>query len=206
MSLFQFDREIALETGLLLCGTDEAGRGPLAGPVFAAAVILPENCSILGLNDSKKLTEKKRDLLFGEITQKALAYGVASATAGEIDEINILNAAMLAMRRAVAALAVSPGMILVDGNADPGFGLPTKPVIKGDGKSACVAAASILAKVSRDRYMRRLHETYPQYRFDKHKGYGTGLHYEALHTYGPCPEHRESFLKKWRASLSLAAR
>jgi len=185
---------------VILCGVDEAGRGPLAGPVYAAAVILPEGCEITGLDDSKKLTEKKREALFHEITGRAEDYAVASITAKEIDNVNILNAAMLAMRKAVEGLKSKPGLVLVDGNFNPGFGIPARLVIKGDAKSASIAAASVLAKVLRDRYMLALHEAYPQYCFDKHKGYGTKLHYGALEQYGPCPEHRESFLKKWRAS------
>lgn len=201
MTLFEYDKSIAAETFAVVCGTDEAGRGPLAGPVFAAAVILPPNCEIAGLNDSKKLTEKKREKLFDEITEKAAAYSIAMIDAKAIDEINILQASLLAMRNAVAGLAIIPGIVLVDGNADPEFELEaeTRPVIGGDAKSACIAAASILAKVSRDRYMLTLHEKYPQYGFEKHKGYGTKAHYEALNAFGACPEHRESFLKKWRA-------
>ena len=199
MSLFDFDSKIC--NGLAACGVDEAGRGPLAGPVYAAAVILTQGCVIKGLNDSKKLTGKKREALFLEITENAADYAIASVTAVEIDEINILNASMLAMRKAVGMLKSKPGIILVDGNSDPGFGSPAELIVKGDAKSACIAAASVLAKVSRDRHMLKLHEEYPGYRFDKHKGYGTKLHYEALCAHGPCPEHRESFLKKWRAAV-----
>lgn len=201
MTLFEYDKSIAGEPPAVICGTDEAGRGPLAGPVFAAAVILPPDCEIAGLNDSKKLTEKKREKLFDEITEKAAAYSVAMIDAKTIDGINILQASMLAMRNAVEGLDIIPDIVLVDGNADPGFGTvaETRLVVGGDAKSACIAAASILAKVSRDRYMLALHEKYPQYGFDKHKGYGTKAHYEALNAFGVCPEHRESFLKKWRA-------
>lgn len=200
MTLYEYDNAIAKETGLILCGVDEAGRGPLAGPVYAAAVVLPENCDIAGLNDSKKLTEKKREELFGEIIEKAVAYCVAAASVDEIEEINILKAAMLAMKRAVEGLSMKPGLVLVDGNADPGLGIEARLIVGGDAKSAHIAAASILAKVSRDRLMLDLDEQYPQYGFSKHKGYGTKLHYERLGEYGPCPAHRESFLRKWQAA------
>ncbi len=180
-----------------ICGVDEAGRGPLAGPVFAAAVILPKGLLIDGLNDSKKLTEKKRESLFGEITSQAIAYSIASASEREVDEINILQATFLAMRRAIAGLSVTPDLALIDGNRDTDFGVPSQTIIKGDSLSANIAAASILAKVSRDRLMREYAEQYPEYGFDVHKGYGTKRHYEALRTYGPCPIHRMTFLKKF---------
>lgn len=180
-----------------ICGVDEAGRGPLAGPVFAAAVILPKGLLIDGLNDSKKLTEKKRESLFGEITSQAIAYSIASASEREVDEINILQATFLAMRRAIAGLSVTPDLALIDGNRDTDFGVPSQTIVKGDSLSANIAAASILAKVSRDRLMREYAVQYPEYGFDVHKGYGTKRHYEALRTYGPCPIHRMSFLKKF---------
>ena len=182
----------------LICGVDEAGRGPLAGPVCAAAVILPPDLEIEGLNDSKKLTEKKRDALYDIITEKALAYGIAMATEQEIDEINILQATFLAMRRAVEQLSVRPSFVLVDGNREPDLGdLPLKTVVKGDSLSANIAAASILAKVTRDRYMVEMDASYPEYGFAVHKGYGTQKHYEALRQYDACPIHRRSFLKKF---------
>ena len=181
----------------VICGVDEAGRGPLAGPVYAAAVILPRGLVIEGLNDSKKLTEKKRAELCDVITAKAVAYGIASADEKEIDEINILQATFLAMRRAIAALPVRPDLALIDGNRDSDFGVPSETVVRGDGLSANIAAASILAKVTRDRVMERFAEEYPQYGFEIHKGYGTKRHYEALREFGPCPIHRQSFLKKF---------
>ncbi|NLU23799.1 MAG: ribonuclease HII [Clostridiales bacterium] len=184
----------------LLCGVDEAGAGPLAGPVYAAAVILPPYCEIEGLNDSKKLTEKKRELLFDEIIGKATAYAVATSSEAEIDEINILNARMLAMDRAIAALPLTPELALIDGNRSVGIHCPNVTVVGGDGKSASIAAASILAKVSRDRYVTEvLDKEYPQYQFARHKGYGTKLHYAMLDQFGPCPAHRKTFLKKWEA-------
>ena len=181
----------------MICGVDEAGRGPLAGPVYAAAVILPRGLHIDGLNDSKKLTEKKREALFDVITSEALAYGIGSADEKEIDEINILQATFLAMRRAIAQLAVRPDLALIDGNRESDFGVPAQTVIGGDGKSANIAAASILAKVTRDRVMLEYAREYPQYGFDVHKGYGTKRHYEALREFGPCPIHRQSFLRKF---------
>ncbi len=203
MTLFEFDNAIMAETGAgWLCGVDEAGRGPLAGSVYAAAVVLPPGCVIEGLDDSKKISEKKRERLYDDITDSATYWKVASASVEEIEEHNILKAAMLAMRRAVMDIAVSKvnGLALVDGNADPKPGFSCRTVISGDAKSACIAAASVLAKVSRDRYMLELDDLYPQYGFAAHKGYGTKLHYEMLDKYGPCPVHRESFLKKWRAA------
>lgn len=177
------------------CGVDEAGRGPLAGPVFAAAVILPREVVIDGVNDSKKLSEKKREALFAQITEQAADYAIASADEQEIAERNILGASMLAMRRAVEALSVPAQAALVDGNRDPSLSIPTTCVVKGDGKCACIAAASILAKVSRDRYMLELDAKYPQYGFAKHKGYPTPAHYEAILRYGPSPAHRLYFLR-----------
>ena len=180
-----------------ICGVDEAGRGPLAGPVYAAAVILPRGLVIEGLNDSKKLTEKRRETLYDVIVEQAVAYGIGSADEKEIDEINILQATFLAMRRAIARLSVRPDLALIDGNRDSDFGVPAETVIGGDGKSANIAAASILAKVTRDRVMLEYAAQYPQYGFDVHKGYGTKRHYEALREFGPCPIHRQSFLRKF---------
>ena len=194
--LWELENEIYAEGFSLICGVDEAGRGPLAGPVYAAAVILPRDAVIDGLNDSKKLTEKKRDALFDVITERALTYGIASASVEEIEEFNILNATFLAMNRAVAKLAPAPELALIDGNRNTGIAMPSRCIVKGDSRCADIAAASILAKVSRDRYMLNLAEKYPQYRFEQHKGYGTKLHYEALREYGPSPEHRPSFLRK----------
>ncbi len=179
----------------IICGVDEAGRGPLAGPVFAAAVILPEGCEIEGINDSKKLSEKKRDALFDIIKGKAIAICIASASEAEIDNINILQATFLAMKRAVEGLSVQPDIALVDGNQVPPLSTSVRTIIQGDGVSASIAAASILAKVSRDRYMLEIDRQYPQYEFSKHKGYGTKLHYEMLAQYGISPVHRKSFLK-----------
>ena len=181
----------------VICGVDEAGRGPLAGPVCAAAVILPKHLEIPGLTDSKKLSDKRRRELFPEIQRQALAYGIGFASEKEIDEINILQATFLAMERALAQLSITPELALIDGNREKDFGIPVKTVIKGDSLSANIAAASILAKVTRDRLMEQLDETYPQYGFAVHKGYGTKRHYEALREYGPCPIHRRSFLKKF---------
>lgn len=181
----------------IVCGIDEAGRGPLAGPVYAAAVVLPDDCVIEGLDDSKKLTEKKREALFPIIQEKALAFGIGIATAEEIDDINILNATFLAMKRAVEQMNLTPNLLLVDGNLKPKTGIcDEEPIVKGDAKSLSIAAASVLAKVSRDRYMVEMAETYPQYEFQKHKGYGTKLHYEKIAEFGISPIHRKSFLKK----------
>ncbi len=189
--------KLAIEKGFqVVCGIDEAGRGPLAGPVYAAAVILPLDLEIEGLNDSKKLTEKKREALFDIICEKAVSYSIGIATEEEIDEINILNATFLAMRRAVDGLSVKPDYALIDGNQHPGLSIQDETVVKGDGKSMSIAAASILAKVSRDRFMLELAEKYPEYCFEKHKGYGTKLHYEMIEKYGVAPIHRRSFLKK----------
>ncbi len=186
------------EKGLVaVCGVDEAGCGPLAGPVCAAAVILNPDDPIEGLNDSKKLSEKKREALFPEIQKRALAYGIAFASTAEIDEINILQARFLAMRRAVEQLAVKPDFALVDGNRDPGIPqVETLCIVKGDAQSASIAAASILAKVTRDRLMLELDAQYPQYQFAKHKGYPTALHQQLILQHGPCSEHRQTFLKK----------
>ena len=179
----------------IVCGIDEAGRGPLAGPVFAAAVILPDDLGDLGINDSKKLSEKKRDALFDTIKEKAIAWSVASASEQEIDEINILNATFLAMKRAVEGLSVRPDIALVDGNRKPKTGIEEVTLVKGDAKSISIAAASILAKVSRDRYLMELDEKYPEYQFSRHKGYPTKLHYEMIKEHGISPVHRLSFLK-----------
>ena len=182
-----------------VCGIDESGRGPLAGPVCAAAVILPPDCDIPGLNDSKKLSEKKREALFPVIQEKALAFGIGWATAEEIDRVNILQATFLAMARAVEALPAPADYALVDGNRMPPLPIPGETIVKGDATSASIAAASILAKVSRDRLLRRLDEEHPEYGFAKHKGYGTKAHYEAIRKYGLLPEHRRSFLKNLEA-------
>ena len=179
-----------------VCGVDEAGRGPLAGPVFAAAVILPPNLMIDGLNDSKKLSEKKREILYDKIKNLALSYAVSFATESEIDEINILNATFLAMKRAVEGLSLVPDVVLVDGNRSPNLKIPTQTLVKGDSLSASIAAASILAKVERDRLMKNLSQKYPEYAFEKHKGYGTKIHIDLIKKYGPCRIHRKSFLKK----------
>ena len=180
----------------IVCGIDEAGRGPLAGPVCAAAVILPPDWEPAGLDDSKKLSASKREALYKEITEKAVSWAVAFASEKEIDEVNILQATFLAMRRALSGLDRAPDFALVDGNRDPGLGIPTRCEVKGDGRFACIAAASVLAKVSRDRFMDEMDEAYPQYGFLRHKGYPTKAHYLALAQYGPCPIHRRSFLKK----------
>ena len=181
----------------VICGVDEAGRGPLAGPVYAAAVILPPNLEIPGLTDSKKLSDKKRRELFPVIQEQAVAYGIGSASEQEIDEINILQATFLAMRRALAQLTVTPDLVLIDGNRETDFGLPVKTVVKGDSLSANIAAASVLAKVSRDDWMLEMAKQYPQFGFEIHKGYPTREHYDALRAHGPCPIHRMSFLKKF---------
>lgn len=182
---------------IVLCGVDEAGRGPLAGPVYAAAVVLNLGSEIPGLDDSKKLTEKRREALFPVICREARRYAVATASPEEIDRLNILGATLLAMRRAVEALTAAPGLVLVDGNRLPELAVPARAVVKGDGLSASIAAASILAKVSRDRYMTGLEEEYPGYGFARHKGYPTKLHYQALDALGPSPVHRRTFLLKW---------
>ena len=194
--LYDTDRALREEGFVLFCGVDEAGRGPLAGPVCAAAVILPPELRIPGLNDSKKLSEAKREALYGVITCEALAYGIAFATVAEIEALNILGATFLAMNRAVARLTPEPALALVDGNQCKGIDFSCRTMIHGDSLSASIAAASILAKVTRDRVMRQLAEQYPQYGFDRHKGYGTAAHCAALREFGPCPEHREKFLCK----------
>lgn len=181
----------------VICGVDEAGRGPLAGPVCAAAVILPPYIEIPGLNDSKKLTDRRRRELFPEICEKALAYGIAFGSVEEIETVNILQATFLAMNRAVAQLGIKPEYALVDGNRDPKLGIPTETLVKGDSRSANIAAASILAKVTRDDLMLEAAKTYPGYGFEIHKGYGTKAHYAALTELGPCAIHRMSFLKKF---------
>ncbi len=180
----------------IICGVDEAGRGPLAGPVYAAAVVLKRGQTIEGINDSKKLSEKKRELLFDKIIAQCEDYSIGTASEKEIDEINILQATFLAMKRAVEGLSLRPDCALVDGNQVPPLNCDVETVIKGDSKSESIAAASILAKVSRDRYMLEMAEKYPQYGFEKHKGYGTKLHYEMIEKYGICEIHRKSFLKK----------
>lgn len=195
MTLFEYDDEIRAAHPVF-CGVDEAGRGPLAGDVYAAAVVFREGTIIEGINDSKKLSEKKRELLYDEIINSAEAWAVGTATAAEIDEMNILQATFLAMKRAVDGLSVKPKFALVDGNRLPQLGIETECLVKGDGTSASIAAASIIAKVSRDRYMCRLAEEYPEYCFDMHKGYPTKLHYEKIREFGPSPVHRLSFLKK----------
>ena len=193
---WDIENKIKSEGYTVICGCDEAGRGPLAGPVFAAAVILPENIDIPKLNDSKKLTEKQRDKLFDLIKESALDYCIAQASVEEIEEINILNASMLAMKRAVDGLNTKPDFALIDGNIARGFDIPATPIIKGDALSPSIAAASILAKVARDRYCLEMDKAHPEYGFAKHKGYGTKDHREALLKYGPSPMHRKSFLKK----------
>ncbi len=197
MTNLEFDEQLRAQGAQLLCGVDEAGRGPLAGPVYAAAVVFDPNNIPQGLNDSKKLTEKKREVLFDQICEQALSFGIATATVEEIEQYNILQATFLAMRRAVEQLTVTPNLVLIDGNRIPeGLPSPAQFVIKGDALSASIAAASILAKVSRDRFMLELDKQYPQYEFSKHKGYGTALHYERLAEHGISPVHRRSFLKK----------
>ena len=180
----------------LICGVDEAGVGPLAGPVYAAAVILPRGWDTPYLNDSKKVTEKRREVLYEQITQEAVDWAISWANEEEIDQINILNARMLAMDRAIHKLTMEPDLALIDGHWNRGIHGPNQPIVGGDGRSASIAAASILAKVSRDRFMRSMAVQYPQYAFEQHKGYPTKLHYARLREYGPCPIHRQSFLKK----------
>lgn len=195
--LWKYEHEAFAAGYETVCGVDEAGRGPLAGPVCAAAVILPPDVQIDGLNDSKKLTDKKRRELYEVITQCAVAYGIALVDEKVIDEINILQATFRAMGEAIGALAVKPQLMLIDGNRAGQFGVPAQTIVKGDSLSASIAAASILAKVTRDRLMEQYAEEYPQYGFEIHKGYGTKRHYEALRAYGPCPIHRMTFLKKF---------
>lgn len=194
--LWKLENEIYDSGVKLLCGVDEAGRGPLAGPVCAAAVILPRGCEISGLNDSKKLTEKKREELYDRIVDSAVSYGIAFGTVEEIEALNILGATFLAMNRAIAKLDPQPELALIDGNRNAGILVNSCCIVKGDASCADIAAASILAKVTRDRYMLELASQYPQYHFEQHKGYGTKLHYEALREFGPSPVHRPSFLRK----------
>lgn len=194
--LFDFDSEIR-KNYPIICGVDEAGRGPLAGDVYAAAVVFSEGVEIEYLNDSKKISEKRRELLYDVIVEKADAYCVATASVEEIDSMNILQATMLAMKRAVEGLGIAPDIALVDGNKLPDLGCEARYVIKGDATSASISAASVLAKVSRDRYMKQIAEKYPQYAFEKHKGYGTKLHYEMLEKYGVSDVHRKTFLRKF---------
>lgn len=201
MSLWDVEEQYWAQGHTLLCGCDEAGAGPLAGPVYAAAVILPRHMDIPGLNDSKQLTEKRREALFPIIQEKAGAWAVAFVDAEEIDETDILSARMKAMQKAIDALPLRPDFALIDGNRDRGktaaITTPHCCIVKGDSLSASIAAASVLAKVSRDHFMLEMAEKYPQYQFEKHKGYGTRLHYEMLDQYGPSPIHRRTFLKTW---------
>ena len=197
IDLWEIEREHFAAGVEWICGVDEAGRGPLAGPVCAAAVILPRELEIPGLNDSKKLTDKKRRELYDVITSEAVAYGIAMASEQEIDEINILQATYLAMERAINQLTIKPDLALIDGNRAKDFGVPVETIVGGDGLSASIAAASILAKVTRDNYMLEMANTYPQFGFEIHKGYGTKAHYAALTEFGTCPIHRMSFLKKF---------
>ena len=196
IDLWTFENEIKADLHGYVCGVDEAGRGPLAGPVCAAAVILPDNCNIAFLNDSKKLSESRREKLYPEICDKALSYGIAFATVEEIESLNILNATFLAMNRAIEQLKIKPELALIDGNRSTGINVKNITVIGGDAKCADIAAASVLAKVTRDRFMLQMAEKYPQYGFEQHKGYGTKLHYEMLRRFGPSPIHRLSFLRK----------
>ncbi len=193
---YEYEKQAVSEGFSTVCGIDEAGRGPLCGPVCAAAVILPLDCEIEGINDSKKISEKKREQIFEVIKEKAVAYSVCMVDAKTIDEINILQATFMAMRGAYEGLGVKCDIALIDGNQKPGLPCEQRTVVKGDAKSISIAAASILAKVSRDRYMREVDEKYPEYQFAKHKGYGTKLHYEMIAEHGICEEHRRSFLKK----------
>ena len=195
VDLYEFEAQLHREGCELICGIDEAGRGPLAGPVCAAACILPPDLRLEGLNDSKKLSEKKREALYAQITEKALAWAVCLADEKTIDAINILQATFRAMGGALARLPLTPDLCLVDGNRDPGLGLPTRTIVKGDGTCACIAAASILAKVTRDRLMKEYDSQYPGYGFAAHKGYGTRAHYAAIDQLGLCPIHRRTFLK-----------
>ncbi len=195
MLTYEYEETLKEDGYLSVCGVDEAGRGPLAGPVVAAACILPIGCEIDGLNDSKKLTEKKREQLFDEIKEKAIAYSIAMATNEEIDKFNILNATMIAMVRAIDGLSVKADFALVDGNCVRNFPIPAAPLVKGDAKAPSIAAASILAKVTRDRFCLEMDEMYPEYNFKKHKGYPTKEHRELVIKHGPCPFHRRTFLK-----------
>ena len=195
INLWEIEETLTRQNVGVICGVDEAGRGPLAGPVCAAAVILPKGMIIEGVNDSKKLSEKKRDMLFDVVKESALAYSIAFATIEEIEEINILNATMLAMKRAVEGLDIKADFAYIDGNRTPNLDIPCEYIVKGDARSMSVAAASILAKVARDRLMLNFAQDYPLYHFEKHKGYGTKVHMDAIREYGPCPIHRLSFLK-----------
>lgn len=201
--LWELEENVLARGFRLICGCDEAGAGPLAGPVYAAAVILPAGLALPWLNDSKQVTPKRRDVLFEQIREQAVAWAAASVSPEEIDEIDILNARIKAMQSAIDALNPAPDYALIDGNRDHGsryaITTPHDAVVHGDSRSASIAAASILAKVSRDRYMMEMAEKYPQYQFERHKGYGTKLHYAMLEQYGPSPIHRKSFLKKWEA-------
>lgn len=197
MNLWEIETSCWAKGYHLVCGVDEAGAGPLAGPVYAAAVILPPHLELKWLNDSKQVTPKRREILFYEIQSQAIAWAVTAVDETIIDEVNILNARLMAMERAICQLKPAADYALIDGNRDKGITLPHETVIKGDSKSTSIAAASILAKVSRDHYMEEMARQYPQYQFDKHKGYPTKLHYELLDRFGPSPIHRKSFLKKW---------
>ena len=197
VNLWEIEEGLTAQGITAICGVDEAGRGPLAGPVCAAAVILPDHLEIPGLNDSKKLTDKKRRELFPIIKEQAIAYGIAFASEKEIDEMNILQATFLAMQRAIDQLEGKARFALIDGNREKDFGLPVMTVVKGDSRSANIAAASVLAKVTRDLYMEELAKEYPQFGFEIHKGYGTKAHYAALTEHGACPAHRATFLKKF---------
>lgn len=198
VDLWAIQREIKEERGnLVICGVDEAGRGPLAGPVCAAAVILPDGYEIPGLNDSKQLTDKKRRELFPVIQEQAIAYGIAMVDEKTIDEVNILNATFMAMKNAIAQLSVQAELALIDGNRTTDFGVEALALVKGDARDASIAAASILAKVTRDTFMEKMDEEYPQYGFAVHKGYGTRRHYDAIREFGICPIHRRTFLKKF---------
>ena len=198
-NMWAIEEELYGQGIVSICGVDEAGRGPLAGPVCAAAVILPEDCELPGLDDSKKLSEKKREALYDVICRKAISYGIAFSAVEEIEELNILSAALLAMNRSIAQLDPAPELALIDGNTTRTIAIPARSIVGGDGKCACIAAASVLAKVTRDRYMCELAEQYPQYGFEKHKGYGTKAHYAAVEEFGLCPAHRPSFFKKYYA-------
>lgn len=201
--MWNFENDARARGYEIICGIDEAGRGPLAGPVFAAAVILPFGIEIEGLNDSKKISERKRELLFDVICEKAVSYGIASCDEREIDEINILNASLLAMKRACDKLIIKPDIALIDGNKTPMLSCKAEAIVKGDAKSASIAAASILAKVSRDRFMLDMAEKYPQYEFEKHKGYPTKLHYEKITEFGASDIHRKTFLRKFYEKSGL---
>ena len=196
MSLWDYEKELMAAGRGPICGVDEAGRGPLAGPVCAAAVMLPPGLELPGLNDSKKLSPQKREALYDVIIKSAVSYGIALATVDEIESLNILNATFLAMNRALSQLSPQPALALIDGNRNSGISIPSRCVVKGDSLCANIAAASVLAKVTRDRYMLTMAEQYPEYGFEKHKGYGTAQHYAAIRQFGPSPIHRPSFLRK----------